>query len=82
MERMDCFWAGRPHCGGSGKPVRSRDRIVGAVFVLVVVTAQARWMGSATTLLGVGLVIAYATRRTKIANDFLIVHRDSKYPSI
>jgi len=39
--------------------VRSRDRIVGAVFVLVVVTAQARWMGSATTLLSVGLVIAY-----------------------
>jgi hypothetical protein len=39
--------------------VSSRDRIVGAVFVLVVVAAQARWMGSATILLGVGLVIAY-----------------------
>lgn len=39
--------------------VTSRDRIVGAVFVLVVVAAQACWMGSATTLLSVGLVIAY-----------------------
>ncbi len=39
--------------------VRSRDRIVGAVFVLAVVAAQALWMGSATILLSVGLVIAY-----------------------
>jgi hypothetical protein len=39
--------------------VTSRDRIVGAVFVLVVVAAQVRWMGGATTLLSVGLVIAY-----------------------
>jgi hypothetical protein len=39
--------------------VRSRDRIVGAVFVLVAVTAQARWMGRAATLLSVGLVAAY-----------------------
>ncbi len=37
----------------------SRDRIVGAVFVLVVVAAQVRWMGRATSLLSVGLVIAY-----------------------
>lgn len=42
-----------------GNPVRSRDRILGAVFVFVVVTAQARWMGSAATLLSVALVIAY-----------------------
>jgi len=39
--------------------VSSRDRIVGAVFVLVVVIVQARWMGRATTLLSLGLVIAY-----------------------
>ena len=38
---------------------RSRDRIVGGVFVLFVVTAQARWMGSAVVLLSAGLVIAY-----------------------
>jgi hypothetical protein len=41
------------------KTVRSQDRIAGAVFVLVVVTAQAGWMGRASTLLSVGLVIAY-----------------------
>jgi hypothetical protein len=28
------------------------------------------------------IVGAYATRRTKIANDFLIVHTDFKYPSL
>lgn len=39
--------------------MRSRDRILGAVFVLIAVTAQARWMGSATTLLSAGLAIAY-----------------------
>ena len=46
----------------------SRDRIVGAVFVLAVVAAQVRWMGRASTLLSVGLVIAYllwATARWK-----------------
>lgn len=36
-----------------------RDRIVGAVFVLVVLTAQVCWMGRAAALLSVGLVIAY-----------------------
>ena len=36
-----------------------RDRIFGAVFVLVVLAAQVRWMGPATTPLSVGLVIAY-----------------------
>jgi len=35
------------------------DRIAGAVFVFVVITAQSRWMGSAVILLSVGLVIAY-----------------------
>ena len=39
--------------------VRSWDRIVGAVFVVVVVTAQVRWMGVASNLLSAGLVIAY-----------------------
>jgi hypothetical protein len=28
------------------------------------------------------IVGAYATRKTKIANDFLLVHRDFKYPSV
>ena len=37
----------------------SRDRIVGGVLVLVVVAAQVRWMGRASTMLSVGLVIAY-----------------------
>lgn len=37
----------------------SRDRIVGFVFVLVVAAAQFRWMGIATTLLSVSLVVAY-----------------------
>jgi hypothetical protein len=36
-----------------------RDRVVGAVFVLVVVTTQVRWMGRATTLLSLGLIMAY-----------------------
>jgi hypothetical protein len=39
--------------------VRPRDRIAGAVFVLAVVATQVRWMGRATTVLNVGLVIAY-----------------------
>ncbi len=39
--------------------MKLRDRVVGAVFVLIVIAAQARWMGRATTILGVGLVIAY-----------------------
>jgi hypothetical protein len=39
--------------------VTSRDRIVGAIFVLLVVTVQTHWMGRAVILLSVGLVIAY-----------------------
>jgi O-antigen/teichoic acid export membrane protein len=39
--------------------VRLRDRIVGAVFVLVVVTAQVCWMGRASILLSAGLLIAF-----------------------
>lgn len=39
--------------------VKPGDRIAGAVFVLVVVAAQALWMGRATILLSVGLVVAY-----------------------
>ncbi len=39
--------------------VGSRDRVVGAIFVLAVITAQARWMGGATAVLSVGLVLAY-----------------------
>jgi hypothetical protein len=33
--------------------------MIGAVFVIVVVTAQARWMGSASALLSAGMVISY-----------------------
>jgi|SRR5271154_5242324 len=36
-----------------------RDRVVGAVLVLAVLTAQAEWMGRAAILLSVGLVVAY-----------------------
>jgi hypothetical protein len=36
-----------------------RDRIVGGVFMLAGVAAQVRWMGRASTLLSVGLIIAY-----------------------
>ena len=44
---------------GQVNAVTPRDRIVGAVFVLAVVATQVRWMGRATTVLSVGLVIAY-----------------------
>ena len=37
----------------------SRDRIVGAVFVLIVLAAQTFWMGPAIVLLSGGLVVAY-----------------------
>jgi len=36
-----------------------RDRIAGAVFVLIVIAAQTRWMGPAIVLLSGGLVVAY-----------------------
>jgi Protein of unknown function with HXXEE motif len=36
-----------------------RDRIAGAVFVLIVLAAQTRWMGRAIVLLSGGLVVAY-----------------------
>jgi len=39
--------------------VTTRDRICGAVFVLVVFAPQVRWMGRATTVLSVGLILAY-----------------------
>jgi hypothetical protein len=39
--------------------VSSRDRIVGAVFVLIVLAAQTFWMGPAIVLLSGGLVVAY-----------------------
>src|ERR1035438_1489743 len=35
------------------------DRMVGAVFVLIILVAQTRWMGPAIILLSVGLVLAY-----------------------
>jgi Protein of unknown function with HXXEE motif len=37
----------------------ARDRIIGAVFVIVVVAAQSHWMGSAIALLSIGLIVAY-----------------------
>lgn len=37
----------------------SRDRVVGAVVVLIVLAAQTRWMGPAIILLSGGMVVAY-----------------------
>ncbi|HXA86873.1 MAG TPA: HXXEE domain-containing protein [Candidatus Dormibacteraeota bacterium] len=39
--------------------ITSLDRIVGAVLVVLAVTAQMLWMGRATVVLGVGMVVAY-----------------------
>jgi hypothetical protein len=39
--------------------VRWQDRISGAVFVLAIVFAQTRWLGSAVVLLSVGLFAVY-----------------------
>lgn len=39
--------------------ITSRDRIVGALLVLVALTAQMLWMGRATVVLGIGMVVAY-----------------------
>jgi hypothetical protein len=36
-----------------------RDRVIGAVLVLIVLAAQTRWMGSAIIFLSGGLVLAY-----------------------
>ena len=40
-------------------PVSSRDRVVGAAVVVIVLAAQTRWMGPAIILLSGGLVVAY-----------------------
>ncbi len=37
----------------------TRDRIVGAIFVIVVVAVQTRWMGTAIVLLSIGLAVTY-----------------------
>ena len=42
-----------------GNALTSRDRVVGALSVLVVLAAQARWMGGTSTVISVGMVIAY-----------------------
>ncbi|MGA2811346.1 MAG: HXXEE domain-containing protein [Candidatus Acidiferrum sp.] len=39
--------------------VTPRDRMLGALFVLLAVTAESHWMGRATILLSVALVLAY-----------------------
>lgn len=44
---------------GRANALSWRDRMAGAVLVLIVLAAQARWMGSAIILLSVGLVLAY-----------------------
>jgi hypothetical protein len=44
---------------GGAKAISWRDRMVGAVFVLIILVAQTRWMGPAIILLSVGLVLAY-----------------------
>jgi CDP-diglyceride synthetase len=53
---------------GRANTLSMRDRVVGAVLVLVVLAAQTCWMGPAIILLSVGLVVAYglwATARWK-----------------
>jgi len=44
---------------GRANAVSPRDRIVGAVFVLIVLAAQTHWMGPAIILLSGGLAVAY-----------------------
>jgi hypothetical protein len=44
---------------GRANAVCLRDRMVGAVLVLIVLAVQTRWMGLAIILLSVGLVLAY-----------------------
>ena len=44
---------------GLANAVSWRDRLLGAVFVSIVLAAQTRWMGSAIILLSGGLVVAY-----------------------
>ena len=44
---------------GPANAVSLRDGIIGAAFVLVVLTAQTHWMGPAIVLLSGGLVLAY-----------------------
>lgn len=44
---------------GPTNVVSSRDRVVGAIVVLIVVAAQTRWMGPAIIFLSGGLVVAY-----------------------
>jgi len=46
------------------------ERAVGAVFVLLVVAAQVHWMGRASTLLSVALVVSYLLwATTRCRND-------------
>jgi hypothetical protein len=47
-----------------GSPVSARDRVAGAVVVLVVLAAQTRWMGPAIIFLSSGLVVAYGAWAT------------------
>jgi len=44
---------------GELEPLTPDERVAGAAFVLAVVTSQVRWMGRGSTLLSMGLVIAY-----------------------
>jgi len=44
---------------GRANALSWRDRTVGAIFVLIVLAAQTRWMGYAIVLLSGGLVLAY-----------------------
>lgn len=44
---------------GGANALSLRDRVVGAILVLVVLAAQTRWMGPAIVFLSGGLVVAY-----------------------
>jgi len=51
-----------------------RDRIIGAVLVLIVLAVQTRWMGPAIIFLSGGLVLAYAVWLTpRWKNDAAVV---------
>jgi hypothetical protein len=43
-------------------PLSGRNRLLGPGLVLVVAAVQSLWMGTAATVLGVGLVLGWGTQ--------------------
>jgi hypothetical protein len=55
---------------GRESPLSLGNSLAGAVFVLIVLAAQTRWMGVASIFLGGGLVVAYGVwGATRWRND-------------